>query len=137
MILDQQKENLDAKKYSLFLMYFDCGVHNVLKKLELFLCFCYNYEDNESTKMIRIVEDFIYDIDNHKKIMVRMAWGSSSEDTLTFLDDKGEPYFDEQFEKKYNYIKKLCDRFLYRKQKDLVPESIDILRPNFSNSMVK
>ena len=99
------------------------------KRVEIFLVFIEHFEDEESKTLKLKVSNFINDKITHRRLLIRMAWGDSSENIISYTDDKPNPDYDDALEEELINLDSLMREYLNKQIKILYPNrSIDLTR---------
>ena len=115
----QDSNKTDDKLFFYSEKFYAESFNNFRKRVEIFLVFIEHYEDEEAIDLKKTISNFINDKDNHRKILVRMAWGESSENIIAYTDDKPNPDYDDDLENNLLKYDELMRNFLNKKMKSL------------------
>jgi len=121
----------DDKLYEIFLDFRRTDFNQFRMRCNLFLAFAVYFEV-EAKSLIKEVNDFLQNVETHRKLLFREAWGSDAAHLIEYVDEKDSPSFDPKFEKQLLQIDKKIKDFIFNKSKDLYPQnSIDVSRVQF------
>jgi len=103
------------------------------KRIEIFLVFIEHFEDEESIQLKENVKSFLIDREIHRKLLIRTAWGDTSDNIIAYTDDKPNPDYLDEFENDLIDMDGQMRDYLNKKIKILYPQkSIDLTRININ-----
>jgi len=131
MIGDENNKR-DDKLYAIFLRFLESDFNNLSQKINFFFAFAIYFDDDDTKKLVKEIKLKIGDVEFHRKLLYRQAWGSDAGHLIEYVDEKDNPSFDVAFEKQLLKLNTTITEYIFLKSKDLYPhEAFDVSKINF------